>query len=560
MRFIVFAISFFIFFHQLFGCTTILVTKKASVDGSIFVTHSDDDDLGDQRIIYVPAKDFPHGSKRAIAHSDPSGYPRYVGDRCKAYNISTHPQTKIDGYIDEISHTYAYFDGNYGIINEHQLALGECTNSTKFYFDSGSKDRLFEISELSHIALERCIKAKDAIKLIGELAEKYGYYGFGETLLIADKNEGWVFEISSTPDGKGALWVAKKVPDGEVFVAANEFRIQDVIVNSNDMLFSANLFKVAEEQKVWKKGDKEPLNWLKLVCPGEFDHPYYSLRRVWRVFSLINPSLNLSPWVKDSFTKEYPFSIKPEKKLALQDVMRLHRDFYEGTEFDLTKGLAAGPYGCPYRYLGKYDTTDFPDKRTEALEGAWERPISVYYVGYTYINQIRSSYPDVVGGVTWISFDAPYSGCFMPIYIGMGDLPDYFQYGDTQKFSQDFIFHPFNFVGNWLSMNYENMIVEVVKKQKELEKKEFDYQTDLERQAMQLYNNNPDVAKRFLQEYCFKNSQEVMKEWIELGYYLVGKFSDNFNNIPKAGQRIGYPKWWREAVGYQNGPTQYEKK
>lgn len=543
---------------SLFSCTTFLITKGATADGSLLVGHSDDNELGDERIVYIPAKDHPPGSKRPI-YMPGTKYPRLVApDFAEAYGVG-EPKSDIAGYIDEVEHTYAYFDGNYSIMNEHQLAIGECTNSTYFYQDPDPEKRIMGIAELSHIALERCTKARDAIVLMGQLAEKYGYFDFGETLLVADKEEGWVFEITSTPEGTSALWVAKKVPDGEVFVAANQFRIRDVLPNDPDVLYSSNLFSIAEKQRWTHPDNKKPLDWLTCVCPGEFDHPYYSLRRVWRVFSKVNPSLHLSPWVKDAYTRDYPFSIKPIKKLTLQDAFALYRDHYEGTPFDQREGLAAGPYGLTSRYLGQYDITDFPNKRKEPLKGAWERPISVYYIGYTYINQVRGNLPDPVGGVMWIGFDTPYNTCFMPIYVGVLSLPHSMQYGSPQEYNEDFIFWPFNVASNWISLFQQIALPDLVAKQKEIEQKQFDQQMQMDEKALSLYQNNPDAARAMLTEFCANNTQDVMHEWWDLTHFLMGKYNAGFINQPKPCEKMGYPEKWRKQVGYQKGPTQYRK-
>ncbi|MFA6119163.1 MAG: C69 family dipeptidase [Parachlamydiales bacterium] len=552
-----FLIFILIITSKAFCCTTILVTKKATKDGSLIVSHSDDDELGDQRIVSVPAKKNKKGDRRAIYPDLTTNYPRYVGkSSSKAYDIKGYKPTEPLGYIDEVASTYSYFDGNYGIINEKQLSLGECTNSTYFYYDQEIGKRIMGIGQLSKIALERCDKAKDAIHLMGALAEKYGYYGYGETLLVADKEEGWVFEISCDPEGESAIWVAKKVPDGEVFVAANQFRIQEINPDDPDILYSSNLFDLSKKYN-WNKN--KTLNWLQAVCPGEFDHPYYSLRRVWRAFDLINPSLKLSPYVENAFTKYYPFSIKPQNPLTIEDIMKIHRDHYEGTEFDLTKGTAAGPYGCPNRYVGKYDRVDFPNKMKTKLKGAWERSISIYYTGYTYVTQIRDYLPDAIGGITWIGFDDASLSCFVPFYAGINDLPKNIQYGSPQTFDKSNAWWPFNTCANWISYFYYAS-KDIIKKQNELEKLEFDNQLELEKKALEMFDKSPKKAKKFLTKYCIKNSDFIVNEWWSLLNLLLAKYRDGFINIPEMAQLVGYPNWWLENAGYENGPINYMKK
>ncbi|MEE8637584.1 MAG: C69 family dipeptidase, partial [Candidatus Margulisiibacteriota bacterium] len=415
----------------LFACTTMIVGKDASKDGSVLVAHSDDDELQDQRIIYVPAMDHPTGSKRPVYY-DPSCFGgsniRYVGtSRGPGYDDPSLPPTKPLGYIDQVPHTYAYFDGNYAIMNEHQLVFGECTNGAKFQPKPEAGKRIFYSAELSRVAAERCTTAREAITLMGSLIEDHGYYGTGETLLVADPKEAWVFEMCAVPGRTAGLWIAKRVPDDHVFAAANEFRIRDVVENDPDLIYTQDLFKIVEEVGWWKpldgaRGEPEQgkLDWLRAVSLGEYNHPYYSLRRVWRIFDRVKPSAKFSPWVKDGFTKDYPFSVKPDKKLSVRDVFSLYRDQYEGTQFDMTRGMAAGPFGTPERYFGPYDGSS-PDVASPGRKmiGAWERPISVHYAGYTFVNQVRGWLPDPIGGVCWLGPDKSAASCFVPFYAGV---------------------------------------------------------------------------------------------------------------------------------------------
>ncbi|MCB1223635.1 MAG: C69 family dipeptidase, partial [Mesotoga sp.] len=208
------------------ACTTLIVTKGASADGSMIVAHSDDNDLADQRIVYVPAQDHEPGSFRPVYCSAVAMgefhqynsfiYPRIVSDRAPAYDTPGYPLSIPIGMIPQVDHTFAYFDGSYGIMNEHQLMFGECTDGAKIQIGPEPGKRIFYSSELSRVALERCKTAGEAVELIGYLIEKYGYYGTGETLPVADPNEAWVIEMAPSPEGTGGLWVARRVPDGEV--------------------------------------------------------------------------------------------------------------------------------------------------------------------------------------------------------------------------------------------------------------------------------------------------------------------------------------------------------
>ncbi|HDP78947.1 MAG TPA: dipeptidase [Mesotoga infera] len=552
-----------------FACTTLIVTKGASADGSMIVAHSDDNDLADQRIVYVPAQDHEPGSFRPVyctavaigefPQYNSFIYPRIVSGRAHAYDTSGYPASIPIGMIPQAAHTYAYFDGSYGIMNEHQLMFGECTNGAKIQIGPEPGRRIFYSSELSRVALERCKTAREAVELIGFLIEEYGYYGTGETLPVADPNEAWIIEMAPSPEGTGGLWVAKKVPDGEVFVAANQFRIREIDPEDSDFLFGKTLHEVAERYGWWNPEDGL-LDWLQTVSLGEYNHPYYSLRRVWRLFSLISPSLNLSPWVEDGFTREYPFSIKPDRRLSANDVMNLYRDHYEGTEFDLTKGIAAGPFGYPDRFYGPYDGQGDVGDPTRQLEGAWERPVSVTYCGYTFVCQGREWLPNPIGGIMWLGLDKPADTCFIPFYSGVSNLPDSIQVCDTSRFSRDSAWWAFNFVSNWAALKYSYMHEEIKLMQQKYEAFSLSRLPEIEASVAAILPTKPGEAADYLARFCSRNSQEIVRAWWEFSEYLIVKYNDGFiSEKGNMAQPTGYPKEWLDKTDWSEGPTSYEK-
>lgn len=545
-------------------CTSILVTKGASSDGSVIVSHSDDDELMDPRIIYVPAQDHREGEKRPVYY-DPTAFGstpfRYVGkDRGPAYDEPDQAPFEPLGYIDQVPHTYAYFDSNYGIMNEHQLMIGETTAGAKFEPHEIAGQRIFYSAELSRVALERCVKARDAVMLMGELIDTYGYYGKGEVLLIGDKEEGWVFEMcAGTSVASKGLWVAKKVPDGEVFVSANQFRIRDVDPSDPDMMFSKNLFDELQKSKWWnpKKGK---LDWLKAVSLGEYRHPYYNLRRVWSVVSRIAPSAHFSPWVKDGYSRDYPFALKPDRKLNVSDVMALHRDHYEGTDFDTTKGLAAGPFGCPYRYFGPYDGRSRDVYHDKKMWGAWERPLSVYYTSYTYVNQARSSLPDPIGGICWFGYSKPALACFVPFYVGVSALPDAYQNANSLKYDRSSAYWTFNFVATWAALKYSYMKVDILDKQAAIEQAEYKEIPSIDSEALARYQKSPDQATAYLTDYCTQNAMSAVSQWRELSDLLITKYANGWVNFPELSKGVGYPEKWLKQTDYSKGPITYRKR
>jgi dipeptidase len=553
------------------GCTTMIVGKNATVDGSVIVAHSDDD-VADERVIYVPEAKYPEGETRNVYYDNASlGFNkkynstelrRYIGEnRGPGYDTKDYPPSIPLGHIPQVRETFAYFDSNYGIMNQYQLMIGECTCGAKVQPEPEPGKRIFYSAELSRVALERCKTAREAIRLIDDLIMNYGYYGTGETLLIGDPDEAWVMEMCGYDmDGTDGIWVAKRVPDDEFFVEANEFRIREVDKNSQDIMFSKNLFDVCKQKKWWDPSEG-PLDWLKAVSWGEYSHPYYSLRRVWRAMSKANPSLNLPAWVENGYTKAYPFSIKPAKKLSVSDVMSIYRDHYEGTEFDLTKGRAAGPFGNPTRYTANPDQGMSFNLNEFTPKGAWERPLSIYRCGMIWINQGRNFLPDPIGGVFWIGLDRPAATCLIPFYVGINKLPKSMETMNLIDFTRDSSWWAFNFVANYATINYSYMIKDIQEKQRELEGGAFDVQKAIEDAAKTLWQNDQkNICRNFLSTFCNSNTEKVTEEWWKLSEKLIVKYNNGcITTKDKIMQPVGYPQAWLDDVGFDNGPISYKK-
>ncbi len=409
------------------ACTTTLVTPGASADGSSCVTHSNDTWDSDPNLVYVPAKDHPAGSLRnvypsAVAWED---FPDYAcqslprlndGERAPGYDFPDRPRTKPLGAIPEASHTYAYIDSDYAVMNEHGLMFGECTNCSARleYLAPGEGHGLFYASELARVALERCRTAREAVVLMGELIDQYGLWGTGETLLVADADEGWVMEMQPVPSGQGGLWIAQQVPDGEFFVAANQFRIRGIQPGNPRQIFNSRLPNQLQ-QLGWAVNNKAgDVDWVASLKAEEDFHPYFALRRVWRALNLVAPSAALPARVKNYDTEAYPFSIRPDHPLTVQDLMELHRDAYEGTAYDKTKGAAAGFFGYPARHG----------------DVKWERSIYAPNAAYTWITQTNKALP---APVAWFAIHPAKESVFVPLTVG--PLPEC--YGGVRRDTYD---------------------------------------------------------------------------------------------------------------------------
>jgi dipeptidase len=560
---------------QVEACTAIAVTRGASVDNSTLIAHTDDagDSASDLRLVRVPAQDHRPGSKRAVYNFN-GGYPRVVApDRGIHYQPVSDPETGVTeeyatpiGYIPQVEHTYAYFDQDYGMMNEVQLSIGESTCGAKtagWPLDIPGGKNLFGIAELSKVALERCETARCAVDTMGSLAEQYGFYSedsgdmakpdYGdsaEALVVGDKlGEVWIFHVMTGKDNSGAVWAAQRVPDGHVTVIANGFTIREIDLSQPDwFMASSNVLSFAEEMGWWNPKGAKPFDFTAAYGFADKDAigPLYTGRRVWRVFDVLAPSLQLDARL-GSFSQyaTYPFSVKPDRGVEVFQIMDLLRDHYEGTRYDMTKGLAAGPFGAPVRWSGS----------AGGVIGGWERPISMYRTLFAFVLQIRSHKgPDAVGGVAWYAQDAPHGSVFVPFSCAQQQVPESYLVGRQSKFHPQSAWWAFNFVNNWSLLRYNSMNVDIRGKIDALQKEAFALRRMMEHDADTLTESQ--LVTR-LQAQSNEFAEQVVAQWWQLAWTLVAKYSDGYMTTGEASDQmksIGYPAQWLQASEFATWP------
>jgi dipeptidase len=508
------------------ACTSVPVGKDASVDGSVMTTHTCDG-WYDARLRVIPGQTFEPGAMTPIY---------------KNICIDSRPNVELIkvGEIPQAEKTYTYYHVGYPCMNENQVIIGETTFGGRREFRNG--DGWIEIDQLEILGLQRSRNARECIEIMGALAEEYGYGDGGECLTVTDPNEAWHFEIIgpgalwAPGSGKqGAVWVAQRIPDGEVGVSANRARIGEIDLNDKDnFMASSNIFTLAEEYGFYDSSSEEPFVFYEVYAPTD---SFYNRRREWRVLSLVAPSLNLDP-----YAKRYPFTVKPDKKLSVQDLMVIKRDYYEGTEFDLTKGMAAGPFGNPNRYATP--GTVMPENR-KGLD--WERAISMFRCSYSFISQARSWLPNPIGGLIWFGEDAPHSTCYTPFYCQVTEVPESYSVGRRDIFDRSFAWWAYNFVSNWADLKFSYMIEDIKDAQQDLEGDFFAMQPAVEMAALELYKKDPDLAIKYLTNYSNDCAIRATDRWWKLADELVAKYDDGYVN---ALDSVGYPTWWLEEVGF----------
>ncbi len=505
------------------GCTTITVGKKASVDGSVMTSHTDDSHRTRAWMDIQTSKDHPEGSMK----------PMYKRLSSTEHAMPVYKHIKI-GEIPEARHTYAYINTAYPCMNEHQLAIGESTfgGRPELQSDSG----LIDCQRLCQLMLERCTTAREAIRLADDLTRQYGWIDAGEALTIADKNEVWHFEIVGPGKGKlGAVWVAQRVPDDHIAVNANASTIKEIDLNNPDFFMaSGNIYKVAKENGWWKEG--EIFRFCHVYAPDS-RQSMAARRREWRVYNLLAPSLKLGPNQED-----YPFSVKPDKKVSVADLIRVFQDYYEGTPYDMTRLITTtneegktvvSPLANPFM---PYDQLDIHpvqggwyhvDPKTGKIRFLGERTIARWYTMYATIIQCRSWLPDEIGGVVWLALDNVATSIYIPVYCQVTDLPASYKVpGRMTGFSRASAWWAFNRLGTLAAQRWGDMRHDVRDVWDPWQNQLFEQQKEIENKALEIKNKKKRIA--FLTRYTMEWGNKVVEKAWELGDFLWTKYDEKF--------------------------------
>jgi len=448
---------------------------------------------------------------------------------------------ELRGVIPQAAHTY----GVVGLMNEHQLAISETTTTGREELEN--PDGLIHYWTLMKLTLERAATAREAIEVMAGLVEEYGYRSTAESFSIADPNEVWLMEMIGTgPGGDGAVWVAMRIPDGSIAAYANAPRIRNFPLDDPDnCLFSDNVISFSIDHGYWDPASGEPFSFADAYDAPTQQSRRYTSTRVWSIFRRTAPSLELDPAFHrgDPEAEPYPLWIEPESKLSVADVMALMRDHYEGTDYDMTKGVDAGPYGTPNRWRPMSWTVD-------DTEYTWERPISTQQTGFSFISQSRSWLPDAIGGIYWYGLDDTYTSVYIPLYAGITRVPESFTVGSLDRFSWDSAWWVFNFVANIANLKYSFMIEDIQTVQSELEDRFLAMQPVIEQTALALAETDPELMREFLTQYSVGQAEQVVRRWKELGEFLLTKYNDGY--VAGEGEdsvEQGYPEsWLREVI------------
>ena len=546
------------------ACTNFLVTKGASVDGSTFVTYAADSHVLYGELYYRAAAKFPKGTEFEVIDWD-SGKPL--------------------GIIKQAETTYSVV----GNMNEHQLVIGETTYGG--VAELQECEGLIAYGSLIYITLQRAKNAREAIKVMAELVAEYGYASEGESFSIADPNEVWIMEIigkGKRMDNKkwnnGAVWVARRIPDGYVCAHANQARITTFPMEkaSKNSISSKNLKKIfnkdidvvyAEDvvdfarMKGLYNGTDENFSFSDTYNPLTFSGARACEARVYAFFNRVASGMEKY----ENYAMGYdlknrmPLWIKPDNKLSVHDMMELMRDHYEGTPMDMTQDVGAGPFNCPYRWRPMSFTVD-------GVEYIHERATSTQQTGFSFVAQCRSNFPNKIGGILWFGVDDTYSTVYCPMFCGITEIPECFQEGNGNmvEYSETSAFWLFNQVSNFAYLRYNDIIKDIQNVQQRLEIEFINRVEDFSQSFTHDASQNDEQIVEQLNAFSGEAANQMFFQWKDLSQKLLVKYIDG--NIKKGedfnfettGTRPGqsafpnqpeYPEWWYRYIIDHHGST-----
>lgn len=534
------------------ACTNVMVTKGASKSGSTMVSYTADSHSLYGALYYLPAAKYAPGAMRLVREWDTG---------------------KILGHIPEVAQTYSVV----GNINEHQLLIGESTyGGRKELVDTTG---MIDYGSLIYITLQRAKTAREAITIMSQLVETYGYYSSGESMSIADPNEVWYLEIigkgtkmvydkktkTSHNANKGAVWVAVKIPDGAISAHANQARITTFPLNDpENCVYSKDVISFAREMGYFSGEDKD-FSFSDAYAPLDFSGMRGCEARVWSVFRKVKSGMDkYADYAKGhNANNRMPLWVFPEHKVDVKEVAEFMRDHYEGTELDMTCDLGAGPHALPYRWRPMGFSVDGVDYTNE-------RAIATQQTGWWYVGECRSWLPDPIGGVLWFGCDDTATSPLTPFYCGINRIPEAYKVGNGHMTSwAESAFWIQNRVTNFAYYRYNHIFPDVKRAMNRFENGCYEEQPAIDMAAKMLYEKNPSRAIEFITDYSCNTATKLYNTWVDLDRYLLvkyidgntkkevseGVFVDNGNNfnIPAMPNFPGYSEAWKKMVAEDAG-------
>jgi dipeptidase len=513
-----------------FTCTNFLISKGATQDGSTLISYSADSHVLYGELYYYPSSDYKAGAWVDVKEWDTG---------------------KGLGQIPQVPHTWSVV----GNMNEHQLSIGETTFTGREELQDTTG--IIDYGSLIYLTLQRAKTAREAIKVMDNLVSTYGYYSTGESFSIADPNEVWILElIGKGPGNKGAVWVARRIPDGYVCGHANQSRITTFPQNDpENCMYAPDVISFAIS-KGYYSGSNEAFSFADAYAPLNFEAVRFCDARVWSGFRKVADGMDAyTDYVKgDNMQNRLPLWVKANRKLSVKDIKDMMRDYYQNTDLDMTKDFGAGPNKVIVRWR----------PLTWEVDGVTyfnERAISTQQTGFSFIAQARSWLPDPIGGILWFGVDDTYSTVYTPMYCGIKNVPAPFAAGNgaMMDFNENAAFWVFNQVSNFAYTRYDLMIPFIQEKQNQLETEYMEKTKNVDSEAVSMYKKNPKEAIQYITDFSVNAGNQTVTEWKKLYAFLFTRFMDGNVKTRVEGQQNpeleqpGYSEEWYRKVAEDTG-------
>jgi dipeptidase len=528
-------------FSLSFSCTIIAAGKKATADGSVIISHTDTGP--DSRIFYVPGKNFKRGEQAPV----------YLG--IQDANLPLNDDGKILGYIPQVEKTYGYFQSAYSHVNEYQLGIAESTTAQRdeLICTTENGKQIMTIEQAMIFALQRYKKAREATFFIGNLLTTYGFLPSSsdgsETLVIADPEEAWVFEVFGVGPGwsaeskkPGAIWAAQRLPDDQATMIPNWSIIKEIHQEDKEnFMVSSNFRQEAIDRGWYDPTSGKPFIWQEVYAPLPeeyatsrfwlFYHTFMPNLKKWpdRMLDPANPFKGMQPYyqVVEPLSL-YPFAAVPEKKISVRDVIAFQRSTFEGTIYDMTsypEWLVPDGKGG---YVKSPLATPFPGSEMRKLiKQTYRRPVARHRGHYGMVLQLRGWLPDAIGGVYWVYLDNPYFSPYVPIYSGNLSVAETYNIYNPEQYNEKSARWAIDFVDNLANLRFQDIAREVKTVRDPFEAEMFANQKQLEEEALALYKKDPLSARKFLTDYTNSKMNRVTEIFLNLRDQIITRYTNN---------------------------------
>ena len=542
-RFIALAVAI-VAINSAMACTNFIITRGASADGSNIISYS-----ADSHQLFGALYKHTGGKHRA-------------GEMVDIHEWDTG---RYLGQIPQVATTYS----TVGNMNEHQLIIAETTYGGRPELETGKG--VMDYGSLIYIALQRARTAREAIEVIVDLANTYGYASSGESFSIADPNEAWIMELIGKGErDRGIVWVACRIPDGTVCAHANQARITTFPKNDPDnCLYAPDVISFAREMGYYN-GTDEDFSFSDTYAPLDFSGMRACEARVWSFFNRVATGMDkyLDYAMGYNPANRMPLWITPDSKVTLKAVMDYMRDHYEGTPMDMTRAEDAGTGGTGLAY--RWRPMNFEVDGVKYLN---ERATATQQTGFWFVAQSRKWLPDPVGGILWFGVDDAATSALTPIYCATSEVPECFsqENGSMLEYSDKSAFWLVNRVANFAYLRYNRIAADIRKQIDRWENSCIEEVAQIDKIATAKYERSPKAAIKYTTRYSTAKAAQMFESWSELDKYLLTKyidgnikaevserkFKDNGHDATIPGDIIfeGYGEAWKRAVAASDNGT-----